>query len=144
MLIKLRFGFPEVVIGMLLAVAIFAIGMVFGSSQQSSPAAQSQHADNRPHESTNDQPDEGLWHWLVHDAAGFFTLWLVIVGGGQVVLFYVQLTLIRESLDDAKISADAAQDSARAANRAIDETEKRDKILRRPYIRRRRSADAGK
>jgi hypothetical protein len=53
-----------------------------------------------------------LWHWLTHEAAGFFTLWLVIVGGGQLVLFYVQLRLIRESLDDAKIAADAAKISA--------------------------------
>jgi hypothetical protein len=53
--------------------------------------------------------------WMTHDAAGFFTLWLVIVGGGQLVLFYVQLRLIRESLDGAKIAANAAISSAQTA-----------------------------
>jgi hypothetical protein len=40
---------------------------------------------------------------------------LVIVGGGQLILFYVQLKLIRESLDDAKIAAEAAKESADVA-----------------------------
>jgi hypothetical protein len=56
-----------------------------------------------------------------------FTLLIVLVGGGQLVLFWVQLRLIR-------VSADAAKDSAGAAHRAIDETEKRDIILHRAYV----------
>jgi hypothetical protein len=47
MLVKLKFRFPEIVLGMLLAIAVFGMGMLF-SSQQSSPAAQSQRTDNRP------------------------------------------------------------------------------------------------
>ena len=45
----------------------------------------------------------------------FFTFWLVIVAIGQLALFFWQLVLIRESLDDAKIAADAAEQSADAA-----------------------------
>ena len=57
------------------------------------------------------------WHWLTDDAAGFFTAVLVIVGAVQLVLFVWQLRLIRTSLDDAKISADAAADAAKASSR---------------------------
>jgi hypothetical protein len=39
-------------------------------------------------------------HWLTHDAAGVFGLF-------QLGLFWWQLTLIRESLDDTKVAADA-------------------------------------
>jgi hypothetical protein len=48
----------------------------------------------------------------MHDAAGFFTFWIVIVGGCQLVLFCVQLKYIRDSLVDAKTAANAAKQSA--------------------------------
>jgi hypothetical protein len=54
-------------------------------------------------------------NWLTKDAAGFFTFLLVVVGCFQVCLFLWQLWLIRESLDDAKISAEAAKEAADAA-----------------------------
>jgi hypothetical protein len=56
-----------------------------------------------------------FWPWLTQDAAGFFALLLVIVGVGQLVLFWRQLRLIRESLVDAKQAADAATQGAKAA-----------------------------
>jgi hypothetical protein len=49
-------------------------------------------------------------------------------------LFYVQLKLIRESLEPAKAAAEAAKESANAAHRAIDESEKRDRVLNRAYL----------
>jgi hypothetical protein len=49
-----------------------------------------------------------------------FTLFLVTVGLGQVALFWVQLRLIRESLNDAKIAADAASVGAKAARDSAD------------------------
>jgi hypothetical protein len=55
------------------------------------------------------------WHWLLNDAAGFFTFLLVVVGGLQLGFFAWQLRLIRESLDDTKIAAEAAKQSADAA-----------------------------
>src|SRR5208283_1367214 len=65
--------------------------------------------------SSKAQPDEGIWSWLAHDAVGFFTLCLFLAGSAQVVLFLWQLWLIRESLDDAKVAAEAAKESADAA-----------------------------
>src|SRR5262249_41825656 len=53
--------------------------------------------------------------WIAHDAAGFFTLWLVVVGVGQAGLFVWQLILIKRSLGDAKKAADAAAEGAGAA-----------------------------
>jgi hypothetical protein len=60
------------------------------------------------------QPHD-LFQWLIKDAAGFFTLLVAIIGGGQLVLFWWQLRLIRKSLIDAKQAAAAATQGARAA-----------------------------
>lgn len=65
--------------------------------------------------------------WLTHDAAGFFTLWLVIVGGAQIGLFYWQLRYMRKGVDDAAVAAKAAQQSADTARDAFTK-------LERPYI----------
>jgi hypothetical protein len=116
----LRFRIPEIALGALLATAFFALVLAFESSQQSDPSAQEQGSQNRQEETAKRQPNEDLWHWMTHDAAGFFTLWLVIVGGSQLVLFWVQLSLIRESLTDAKIAADAAKHGAIAARDSAD------------------------
>lgn len=48
----------------------------------------------------------------------WFTLTLAIVASGQIALFFVQLRLIRESLDDAKLAATAAKDGAAAAEKS--------------------------
>jgi hypothetical protein len=77
---------PELFLGCLLTVAVFAIGMIFLK--------------------------EG--DWLTKDAAGFFTFALVIVGALQAALFFVQLKFIRESLGPAKEAAKAAQAAAEA------------------------------
>jgi hypothetical protein len=54
--------------------------------------------------------------WLVHDAGGFFTFCLVVVGAAQAGLFLWQLILIRKGLTDTKEAADAARETAKAAN----------------------------
>jgi len=77
------------------------------------------------------QPDEGIWNWITRDAVGFFTLGLVGIAGIQLFLFFWQLVLIRESLDDAKIAADAAKESADTAkegSRAARESADTDKF----------------
>ena len=85
---------------------------------------------NAAHQSQNTSQqhvEEGTgWHWLTHDAAGFFTLWLVVVGLGQAGVFIWQLLLIRgqlglmrEGLADAKEAADAAKELADVAGKAV-------------------------
>ena len=103
-------------------------------SQYTGQTTQQPSANHGANEQNQSQKSEGLWDWIFHDAAGFFTLWLVIVGGGQIVLFYVQLRLIRESLDDAKIAADAAAIAANAASRQAIAAERSLTEIERPYL----------
>jgi len=58
--------------------------------------------------------------WLTKDAAGLFTFWLAVFAGAQALLFLWQLWLIRESLNDAKIAAEAASEGAKAARESAD------------------------
>jgi hypothetical protein len=74
------------------------------------------------------------WSWLSHDAAGFFTFWLVIVGGFQALLFYYQLRLIRKSLLDTREAAEAAKDSALAASNSVALAERTAQRQLRAYI----------
>jgi hypothetical protein len=114
MLINLKFdNFPSIFFGMLLAAAIFWMGMIFSpqhpSQSTQQPAAESattKGADTpQPH-------DETGWSWITKDAAGFFTFLLVLVGGLQAFLFYVQLKAIREALGPARDAAEAAKTAA--------------------------------
>lgn len=107
---------PEIFLGALLAAAIFAIGFVFGSLPRSDSAA---------------KPEQKNW-W--NDPVADFTLGLVFVGLFQAGLFYVQLRLIRESLEDAKQAADATTDAAAAATRQAKVAEDSLTKLERPYI----------
>lgn len=116
MLTKIRI--PEVLFGALLAVAIFAVGMVFESSRL--PPAQQQATSDPAKENPGHPPERTFWNWVTHDAAGFFTLWLVIVGGGQLGLFYWQLRLIRVAADDAKKAGIAAERAADATTASVD------------------------
>lgn len=97
---------------MMLAVAIFAMGMAFKSSrhQPSEKVAQSQGQNTK-------QPDgEGsaLGNWLTQDAVGFFTAALVIVGLLQIGVFLRQLQLMRDGLKPAQEAAEAAKLNAQA------------------------------
>jgi hypothetical protein len=60
-----------------------------------------------------------LSNWLIHDAAGFFTFLLVIVGAIQAGLFLWQLRYMRKSLDDARVASLAAQAAAEAAKEQV-------------------------
>jgi hypothetical protein len=108
----------EVFLGVFLTVAVFAMGMLFESSRR--PPAEQHAASNIAKEDTGHQPERSLWNWLTHDAAGFFTLWLVIVGGGQIGLFYWQLRLIKITADDAKRAGIAAERAADATAASVE------------------------
>lgn len=74
--------------------------------------AQQPAAEYAPSEAKGEEP------WFTKDAAGFFTFWLVVVGGLQLGLFYWQLRYMREGMADATIAAKAATKSADAAERS--------------------------
>jgi hypothetical protein len=119
----MRFRTPEIFLGAFLSVAIFAMGMLFASSQKPSGTTQQVAAAKAADQGEQTKaPDSDLTGstWLTNDAAGFFTFVLVGVGGIQAWFFWVQLRLIRESLTDAKTAADAAKESADAAKMSAD------------------------
>jgi hypothetical protein len=115
---KIKFRIPEAFLGAFLAVSVFGMGMLFESARLS-PIEQHATSDTAKENSAHSQ-ERGFWNWVTHDAAGFFTLWLVIVGGAQVGLFYWQLRLIRIASDDAKRAGLAAERAADATAASVD------------------------
>lgn len=101
-------------------------------------------SDHPPHSEANGKgankgdehnQESGAWDWLTHDAAGFFTFWLVVVGGFQLGLFAWQLWLIRKSLDDTKGAAEAAKDAAGASKAQVELARQEFHSAHRPRIR---------
>jgi hypothetical protein len=72
-----KFRFPEIFFGMLLAVAIFAMGAMFVSVGNAPTPVQTftQQNDKKP----DNQRSKSLW--TPEDAAGFFTLWVAAFTG---------------------------------------------------------------
>jgi len=112
------------------AAYLTAMIFVFSSSEQPCPETNKQRCQDRAQETSTDQQDKSFRHWITHDAAGFFTLWLVIVGGCQLALFWVQLKYIRESLNDAAAAADAAKNSADLAREEFNATQRAKLVVR--------------
>jgi hypothetical protein len=116
-------------VGIIALAACLAFGFGFAvwtsnDPQRPTGAQSNQYPQNITARTDQDKTDRD---WLTRDATGLFTALLFVVAGIQAILFLVQLKLIRESLDPAKAAANAAY-------RAIDEAEKRDKILQRAYL----------
>ncbi|WP_338835190.1 hypothetical protein [Bradyrhizobium septentrionale] len=99
----MKFRVPEVVIGCLLTVAAFAVGMVFMPSARAG---------------------EPLLSWFTKDASGIFTSVQVVVATVQAALFFYQLRVIKLSLDDAKVASEAATRQARVAEDALAKIER--------------------
>jgi hypothetical protein len=98
-----------------IAVVLLTAWLLVGSWQSSRHEPAETRADRSSANENSAKPKEsGFWNWLTHDAAGFFTLWLVIVGGGQVALFLWQLRLIKRTLGPAEEAARAAKLNAEA------------------------------
>jgi hypothetical protein len=110
MLIKLRFRFPEILFGALLAVAIFAMGATFWSPPNSSAPTQPQAGTQSGERSPGNKQEIAWWQ----DPVAVFTLGLVFIGLLQAGIFYGQMRLIRKSLSPAKEAADAAMLNAQA------------------------------
>lgn len=72
--------------------------------------------------------------WLTKDAAGFFTLFLVVIGAAQAGLFVWQLRYMSKSLTDAKLLAEAARDSAKTAQQQVEITKIGIFDLERAYL----------
>lgn len=118
-----RFRIPEIFLGCFLTVAVFAIGMLFGQRPNTQQATYQVSSTSTKSESKEKKPESEPWgrgwSWLSKDAAGFFTFGLVLVGIGQVVLFFWQLRYMREGMGDARDAADAAKVAAEAGKAQV-------------------------
>lgn len=116
-----HFRVPEILLGCLLTIAVFAAGMLFGESKQPFDPAQviEKHV-NSTERSNAARPAAELpgTSWLTKDAAGFFTFCLVVVGLGQALLFFSQLSYMRKGMEHTAIAAEAAADGAKASTEA--------------------------
>ena len=114
MLIKFRI--PDVFFGAMVAVAIFAMGMIFGSS--------SHQPTNQPSQATTQQvqtshnPTPFTWDWFTHDGVVFFTAALCFIAGVQAFLFVWQLRSIQRTIKPAEDAAKAAAMQSEAIIRA--------------------------
>jgi hypothetical protein len=95
-----RFRVPEIFLGCFLTVAVLAVGMTLNRQQAPQPLHK-----NLETELTGST-------WLTKDAAGFFAFISALIVGGQAVMFFVQLRLMREGMSHTTIAAQAAKESA--------------------------------
>ena len=113
----------------------YVIGFVALVSWSSSRQPSNAHAAKKSSESNQAQVEHGSFgDWITHDAAGFFALWLVIVGAGQAGLFFWQLRYMRKSISDTKALALAAQASAETAKEQVAITKMGIFDLERAYL----------
>ncbi|SHN69120.1 hypothetical protein [Bradyrhizobium erythrophlei] len=131
-----HFRVPEIFLGCFLTIAVFSMGMIFERGRQPPNPNQSIPKHEASSDSQKSQsPDAELTGstWLTKDASGFFTFGLVLVGGVQVLMFFIQLKYMRRGMDDATVAARASSRSAKAtvaqARIARDSLEK----VQRPY-----------
>ena len=111
------------------------------------PQYQQHGTKNAAEQQTNQGPNysqhrETFWEWTTKDAAGFYTLLLAgvtvilaIVSGAQAIMFFWQLKLMREGINDAKTAADAAKMAAQAASTSADAQTQMATGMARPRIR---------
>jgi hypothetical protein len=77
--------FPDIFLGALLGVAIFTIGVIFGGLQYSGKATNEPSTKTASESGQSNKKEIAWWQ----DPIAIFTLGLVLVGGTQLVLFYV-------------------------------------------------------
>jgi hypothetical protein len=110
--------FPDVVIGFLLAVAIFSFGFTVGHGpdqfSENLASAGLRKADQPP------KPQPFTTEWFIGDGTVFFTALLCLIAIIQAALFIGQLIYMRKGLGDAHDAALAA----RANSQAVIEAER--------------------
>lgn len=110
---KAKANIPEILVGVFLTIAVFAIGMSFDSSRHQ-PAQQSTNA-QAAQGYQGHKPEPFSIDWLTHDGVVFFTAVLCFIAFVQAGLFLWQLRYMRVGMRDAKIAADAAKLGSQAA-----------------------------
>lgn len=105
------------IFGAITAALLFAVGFVVGSSPQPIGSTEKQSSKSTQQHSDYYYGYRALRDWFTKDAAGFFTALLFVLGSSQLVMFFIQLKLIRESLTPAEEAAKAALANAEHVKR---------------------------
>ncbi|MGA8729964.1 MAG: hypothetical protein WB608_14520, partial [Terracidiphilus sp.] len=99
------------------------------------------NSDSNKKSHTDADQRETWWQWTTKDPTGLYTFCVAIVTGALVVvvgiqagLFVWQLRLIRESIGDAKVTANAAAAAATAAQQSIAISQREFVAVHRPRI----------
>jgi hypothetical protein len=114
MLINARFYFPEILFGLLLAVAIFAIGLTFQSSRQPLSKEQSSASQQQTENKSGNDSKEVQSLWIPTDSVGLYTLVLCVFTGILAIVSIFQGVMLLRSDKTARIAAEAAKKSADA------------------------------
>jgi hypothetical protein len=114
MLIKARFHFPEVLFGLLLAVAIFAMSATFWSSRQPPSAEQSSASQQQTENKSGNDSKKAQSLWVPTDSVGLYTLVLCVFTGILAIVSIFQGVMLLRSDKTARIAAEAAKRSADA------------------------------
>jgi uncharacterized membrane protein len=113
----MKFRVHEIFLGVFLAVAVFAMGFLFASSVSPQPqngketaASQQQAADKKIENHTETQS-----LWVPTDSVGLYTLVLAVFTGLLAIVSGVQGVFLLRADKTARIAANAADLSAKAA-----------------------------
>jgi hypothetical protein len=122
----MRFRTPEVLFGMLLAVAIFAIGMVFSSSVFPPNA--------KPETAAQDHSKQDTSKASTDERIAEYTWWLAVLTGGLVFVALGQGVFIARSDKTARLAANAAERAAKATENSVDLARDTAKRQLRAYV----------
>jgi hypothetical protein len=113
----MKFRMPEIFLGAFLAVAIFAMGMLFASSltPQVQNTAPQQTAEHQAANKINTDSDKAQSLWVPTDSVGLYTLVLAVFTGLLVAVSTGQGYFLLRADKTARIAANAADLSAKAA-----------------------------
>jgi hypothetical protein len=114
MLVKLRFQFPEVVIGILFSVALFALGAMFVSSRQSPSSEHSSQSEQQTDHKGETYHKETQSLWVPVDSVGLYTLVLAIFTGVLASVSIFQGVMLLRADKTANITAESSKISAAA------------------------------
>src|ERR1700730_6083225 len=104
----MRFRTPKIFLGAFLAVAIFAMGMLFASSFQPQSYKQTATAEQQPSDKKIENHAQTQSLWVPTDSVGLYTLVLAVFTGLLTIVSAGQGYFLLRADKNARISAEAA------------------------------------
>jgi len=92
---RVNFRVPEIVLGVLLAVLVFTMGFVAGSSAQPQTPSNYQRGDEGKEKQSNEKQYVSALNWALPDAMSLYNLILVVFTGGLASIAWIQIRQTR-------------------------------------------------